>query len=101
MDVYYNQLDASSCVSDFAAEVRLTSQSFNPNTRGSNSATLGFIGDYIQVVADQTNAYAVWTDNRDVTVQSICEDADPATNDTACINNRSRDSNVYFQKVVK
>ena len=101
MDVYYNQLDASVCESDFGNEVRVTSQSFNPNIRGSNSATLGFIGDYIQVVADATNAYAVWTDNRDVSDQSTCEDANAATNETTCINSRSRDSNVYFQEIVK
>lgn len=101
MDVYYNQVLANSCANTFDTETRVTSQSFNPNTRGSIAAASAFIGDYIRVVADADNAYAVWTDNRDVTDQTNCEDADITTNDTTCINGRSRDSNVYFQKIYK
>jgi hypothetical protein len=101
MDVYYNQLDANRCNSRFGDETRVTDRSFNPNTRGSILALSAFIGDYIQVVADGDSAYVVWTDTRDVRDQSTCEDADPDTNDTACINNRSRDLNIYFQKLTK
>lgn len=103
MDVFYAQ--AATAVAgplSFGAEVRVTSQSFNPNLFGSIKALTPFIGDYISMAANATNAYLVWTDNRDMNpTANALEDADPATDPPALINARSRDSNIYFQKILK
>jgi len=54
------------------------------------------------VAATARRALAVWTDNRDIDGEAnAAEDADPATNPAALINIRSRDSNVYLQRVDK
>lgn len=102
MDVYYNQRASTSCAGEWDGELKLTSQSFNPNLFGSIRAITPFIGDYIAVAADATHAFVVWADNRDIDgARNADEDADPNTNPSSLINRRSRDSNVYFQKVEK
>jgi len=53
-------------------------------------------------VADATSAYAVWTDNRDDNpTANAAEDTDPTTDPASLINARSRDANVYFDKITK
>ena len=103
MDVYYNQ--ASTTASgplSFGSEVRVTDQSFNPNLYGSIKAITPFIGDYVGLAANATNAFAAWTDNRDINpTANAAEDADPTTNPPSLINARSRDANVYFDKITK
>jgi len=115
MDVYYNQIPTAFLTAGqpWDAEVRLTAGSWNPNLWGSIKAISPFIGDYIALAADGTSAYAVWADNRDINaaVQRCdagedpaagdCEDASVATDPPTLINRRSRDSNIYFQKVTK
>ncbi len=103
MDVFYNQADtAAAGPLTFGSEVRVTSGSFNPNLYGSIKAITPFIGDYITVVSNGANAFVVWTDNRDINpTANAQEDASTATDPPALINARSRDSNVYFQKIVK
>lgn len=115
MDVYYNQISTAFLTpgQTWDGELRLTAGSWNPNLWGSIKAITPFIGDYIAVAADGTTAYAVWGDNRDINaaVQRCdagenpaagqCEDASTATDPPTLINQRSRDSNIYFQKVTK
>src|SRR5512132_1570601 len=103
MHVYYDQASTSAAGAlAFGADLRVTDQSFSPNTYGSIKAITPFIGDYISVAATTTNAYAVWTDNRDVNpTLNAMEDADPTTNPPALINARSRDANIYFDKITK
>ena len=80
----------------------MTSQSFNPNLYSSIKAVSPFIGDYNFVAVTPTDAYIVWTDNRDVNpTANAQEDDSVATDPPALINVRSRDSNIYFQRVVK
>src|SRR5581483_9225427 len=102
MDVFYNQADtAAAGPLTFGSETRVTSGSFNPNLYGSIKAITPFIGDYITVVSNGANAFVVWTDNRDINpTANAQEDASTATDQPALINARSRDSNVYFQKIV-
>ena len=103
MDVYYNQAATGAAGAlAFGSELRVTDQSFNPNLWGSIKAITPFIGDYIGLTADATRAYAVWTDNRDINpTASAAEDADPTTDPPSLINARSRDANVYFDKITK
>jgi hypothetical protein len=103
MDVFYNQADtAAAGALTFGSELRVTDQSFNPNLWGSIKAITPFIGDYVGLAADATSAYAVWTDNRDDNpTANAAEDADPTTNPPSLINVRSRDANVYFDKITK
>jgi hypothetical protein len=103
MDVYYNQAaTAAAGPLAFGSELRVTDQSFNPNLWGSIKAITPFIGDYIGLAADATTAYAVWTDNRDINpTANAAEDADPTTDPPSLINARSRDANVYFDKITK
>jgi hypothetical protein len=103
MDVFYNQADtATPGALTFGSELRVTDQSFNPNLWGSIKAITPFIGDYVGLVADATSAYAVWTDNRnDNPTANAAEDADPTTDPPSLINVRSRDANVYFDKITK
>lgn len=103
MDVVYAQADTSDAGPlAFSSELRVTSQSFNPNLYGSIRAITPFIGDYIAVAVNATHAFVVWGDNRDINPsKNALEDADPATNLPALINKRSRDSNIYFQKIEK
>ena len=103
MDVFYNQADTTAGGAlTFGSELRITDQSFNPNLWGSIKAITPFIGDYVGLAADATTAYAVWTDNRDINpTASAAEDADATTNPPALINARSRDANIYFDKVSK
>lgn len=115
MDVYYNQIPTAflTAADVWDTELRLTAGSWNPNLWGSIKAISPFIGDYIALAADATSAYAVWGDNRDINsaVQRCdvgedpaagdCEDASVTTDPPMLINQRSRDSNIYFQKVTK
>jgi hypothetical protein len=103
MDVYYNQANTAAVGPlAFGSAVRVTSSSFNPNLFGSIKAVTPFIGDYITVVSNATNAYVVWGDNRDINpTANAQEDTSVATDPPALINARSRDSNIYFQKIVK
>ena len=103
MDVFYNQADtAAAGPLAFGSEVRVTDQSFNPNLFGSIKAITPFIGDYITVVSNGDHAYVVWGDNRDINPSANAqEDASAATDPPALVNARSRDSNIYFQKIVK
>jgi len=103
MDVFYNQADtAAAGPLAFGRELRVTDRSFNPNLFGSIKAITPFIGDYITVVSNAANAYVVWGDNRDINpTANAQEDASTATDPPALVNARSRDSNIYFQKVVK
>jgi len=103
MDVYYDQASTTALGTlAFGADLRVTDHSFNPNTYGSIKAITPFIGDYINVAATATSAYAVWTDNRDVNpTLNAMEDADATTNPPALINARSRDANIYFDRITK
>lgn len=103
MDVFYNQANtAAAGPLTFVGDVRVTSSSFNPNLFGSIKAITPFIGDYITVVSNAANAYVVWGDNRDINPSANAqEDASTATDPPALINARSRDSNIYFQKIAK
>lgn len=103
MEVFYDQ--ASTAGTDplaFGTDLRVTDDSFNPNTFGSIKAISPFIGDYIGLAANATTAFAVWTDNRDVNpTQNAAEDADVTTDPPALINDRSRDANIYFDTITK
>jgi hypothetical protein len=103
MDVYYNQASTTAGGAlSFGTEVRVTDQSFNPNLYGSIKAITPFIGDYVGLAANATTAFAVWTDNRDVNpTANAAEDSDPTTNPASLINSRSRDANIYFDKITK
>ena len=103
MDVYYAQADTSAAGAlTFGAEVAITTQSFNPNLYGSIKAFTPFIGDYISLAVTPTHAFVVWTDNRDINpTANASEDQDQTTDPPALINARSRDANIYFQKVAK
>jgi len=103
MDVFYDQAStAAAGPLAFGVDVRVTDQSFNPNTYGSIKAITPFIGDYVAVAATATGAYAVWTDNRDVNpTLNAQEDADATTDPPALINARSRDANIYFDRIAK
>jgi hypothetical protein len=103
MDVFYNQADtAAAGPLAFGSELRVTDRPFNPNLFGSIKAITPFIGDYITVVSDAATAYVVWGDNRDINPSANAqEDASTATDSPALVNARSRDSNIYFQKIVK
>jgi hypothetical protein len=103
MDVFYDQASTSAAGAlAFGPDLKVTDQSFNPNTYGSIKAITPFIGDYIGLASTATNAYAVWTDNRDVNpTLNAQEDADASTNPPVLINARSRDSNIYFDKITK
>jgi hypothetical protein len=103
MDVFYNQADTGTPGPlTFGTELPLTSQSFNPNLFATVKAVNPFIGDYIGVAATATTAYAVWADNRDINpTANALEDLDASTDPPALINDRSRDANIYFQRVEK
>lgn len=102
MDVFYNQRTSKTCSRGWGTELKITSQSFNPNFFGSIKAITPFIGDYIAVAATARSALVVWADNRDINgPKNAEEDADPTTDPASLINERSRDSNVYFQAVDK
>jgi hypothetical protein len=104
LEVYYNQTSTSNTAAplSFGTELRVTNQSFNPNLYGSIKAFTPFIGDYIGVAANATDAYVVWTDNRDMNpTANAAEDDDATTDPAALINARSRDSNIYIQKIAK
>jgi len=103
MDVFYNQADtAAAGPLVFGSELRVTDRSFNPNLFGSIKAITPFTGDYITIVSDAVNAFVVWTDNRDINPSANAqEDASPATDPPELVNAQSRDSNIYFQKIVK
>jgi hypothetical protein len=103
MDVFYDQASTTAAGPlAFGADLLVTDHSFNPNTYGSIKAITPFIGDYIAIAATATTAYAVWTDNRDVNpTLNAMEDASVATDPPALINARSRDANIYFDKITK
>jgi hypothetical protein len=103
LDVFYAQADTTaSGPLQFGPALRITSQSFNPNLYGSIKAISPFIGDYIMVAANREAAFVVWTDNRNINpTKNAQEDADVTTDPPGLINFRSRDSNVYFQRVRK
>jgi hypothetical protein len=103
MDVYYDQASTTAAGPlSFGTDLRVTDASFNPNTYGSIKAISPFIGDYIAVVATASTAYVVWTDNRDVNpTLNAQEDDSVATDPPALINARSRDANIYFDRVTK
>jgi len=101
MDVFYAQArtDAPGALA-FGPELRVTGQSFNPNLFATIKAVSPFIGDYIAMAATPTTAFIVWTDNRDINpTLNAQEDTSVATDPPALVNARSRDSNIYFQKV--
>jgi len=103
MDVFYAQArTAARGPLGFGPSLRVTSQSFNPNLFGSIKAISPFIGDYIAMAATAATAFIVWTDNRDINpTLNAEEDADVATDPPALVNGRSRDSNVYFQRIAR
>ena len=103
MDVYYDQASTTAAGPlAFGVDLRVTDRSFNPNTYGSIKAISPFIGDYIAVAATATTASVVWTDNRDVNpTLNAQEDANTTTDPPALINARSRDANVYFDRIAK
>ncbi len=102
MDVFYNQRTSANCTFAWGRELKVTSQSFNPNLFGSIKAITPFIGDYIAVAATARRALVVWADNRDINgAANAQEDTDTTTDSAALINARSRDSNVYLQAVEK
>lgn len=103
MDVFYAQADTGAPGPlTFGPELRVTDRAFNPNLYGSIKAITPFIGDYIGVAANANTAFVVWADNRDINPSANAqEDADPTTDPPALINRRSRDANIYFQKIAK
>ncbi len=103
MDVFYDQASTTAAGPlAFGSDLAVTDDSFNPNTYGSIKAITPFIGDYIAVAAMATTAYVVWADNRDVDpTLNAQEDASTATDPPALINARSRDANIYFDRVSK
>jgi len=103
MDVFYSQAGtAAPGALAFGQELQVTERSFNPNLFATIKAISPFIGDYIAVVANATTAFVVWGDNRDINPSANSqEDADPTTDPPSLINVRSRDSNIYFQRVTK
>jgi hypothetical protein len=103
MEVFYDQASTTAAGPlAFGADLAVSDHSFNPNTYGSIKALTPFIGDYIAVAATATTAYAVWTDNRDVNpTLNAQEDNSVATDPPALINARSRDANIYFDKITK
>ena len=103
MDVYYDQATTTAAGAlAFGTDLRVTDHSFNPNTYGSIKAITPFIGDYVGLAATAGSAYAVWTDNRDVNpTLNAMEDASASTDPPSLINARSRDSNIYFDKITK
>jgi hypothetical protein len=103
MDVFYDQASTTAAGPlAFGADLRVTDHSFNPNTYGSIKAVTPFIGDYIAVAATASTAYIVWTDNHDVNpTLNAQEDADATTDPPTLINARSRDANIYFDRVMK
>jgi hypothetical protein len=103
MDVFYAQARTTARGPlGFGPSLRVTSQSFNPNLFGSIKAISPFIGDYIAMAATAATAFIVWTDNRDINpTLNAEEDADVATDPPALVNGRSRDSNVYFQRIAR
>lgn len=103
MAVFYSQADtAAPGALSFGPELSVTSHPFNPNLYGSIRAITPFIGDYVQVAVSGPDAFVVWADNRDINpTANASEDADATTDPPALINARSRDSNIYFQKVLK
>src|SRR5438552_11577622 len=98
-----NQADtARSGPLSFGPELQVSSQSFNPNLLGTIKAIRPFIGDYISLVANATTAFVVWTDNRNINpTLNAQEDTDVTTDPPSLVNARSRDSNIYFQKIGK
>ncbi len=103
MDVFYSQAaTAAAGPLVFGADVRITDRTFNPNLYGSIKAITPFIGDYIGLAVNATTAFIAWADNRDIDpAANAQEDADVTTDPPALINIRSRDSNIYFQKLAK
>jgi hypothetical protein len=103
MDVFYAQADTGRPGPlSFGLALRVTSQSFNPNLFATIKAVSPFIGDYIAVAVTRTTALVVWADNRDINpTLNAQEDADITTDPPALVNGRSRDSNIYFQKIAK
>ncbi len=103
MDVYYAQASTTAAGAlTFGSELRITSQSFNPNLFATIKAVSPFIGDYIAVAATPAAAFVVWADNRDINpTLNAQEDADLITDPQSLVNRRSRDSNIYFQMVMK
>jgi hypothetical protein len=100
--VFYSQAETAAASLVFSPEIRVTGQTFNPLTYGSIKAITPFIGDYISMAATPSDAFIVWTDNRDVNAAANAEeDNDVSTDPPNLINARSRDSNIYFQRVVK
>jgi hypothetical protein len=65
LDVFYNvSTDAGE---NFAADVRLTTRSFNPNLVSRFPVfCAAFIGDYIDIDAVGTTVAVIWNDNRNV-----------------------------------
>ncbi len=113
MDVYYAQADtAAAGPLSFAAPIRVTSQSFNPNLDASILAHTPFIGDYIFVAATSNKAYVVWADNRDINdaagINGALYQGDTLPCPAPCpslapslVNQRAVDSNVYFEALTK
>jgi hypothetical protein len=103
MDVFYTQARTTAPGSlAFGPALRVTSQSFNPNLFGSIKAISPFIGDYIAMATTPATAFIVWTDNRDINpTLNAEEDADVTTDPPALVNRRSRDSNIYVQKIAR
>jgi hypothetical protein len=52
-------------------------------------------------VTDATSAYAVRTDNDENPTATAAEDTDPTADPPSLITARSRDANVYFDKITK
>jgi hypothetical protein len=103
MDVFYNQASTTAVGPlTFETELELTDVSFNPNLFGSIKAITPFIGDYVGLAGTATTAYAVWGDNRDINpTLNAQEDANTTTDPPALINARSRDANIYFDRITK
>jgi hypothetical protein len=100
LDVFYNQ--SSDAGATFAADVRMTDQSFDPNSVSRFPVfCAAFIGDYIDIDAVDGRVAAIWTDNRvavDPLTPTECSDYQTRATDPAIqadLNDGSLDQEAF------
>ena len=103
MDVFYDQASTTAAGPlGFGADLRVTDQSFNPNTYGSIKAITPFIGDYVAASGHRDRGVR-GLDRQSRRQSDPQRDGghDPTTDPPALINARSRDANIYFDRIAK